>query len=133
MSQDPATGALAFHAIVAVTGPAPDATIKLCLERADPVSLSPVEPVWKAGRGWVAARDLKPDDYVRVPGGRARLVSNEPGSVSPTLNVLLADAGTLFVGERGMLVHDNAIVHPPSQPFDQMAELETPTNQPDPR
>ncbi len=123
MSQDPASGALGFQGVVAVTGSASDAAVMLYLERADAVSLSPVEPVWKAGQGWVAARDLKPGDYVRVPGGRAKIVSAEPGPVSPALNVVLADVGTLFVGERGMLVHDNSIVHPPSQPFDRVPDL----------
>ena len=118
LSQDPASGALGFQGVIAVgTESASDAALMLYLESADAVSLSPVEPVWQAGQGWVAARDLKPGDYVRVPGGRAKIVSAAARPrLSRDLNVVLAEVGTLFVGEpAGMLVHDNSIVHPPSR------------------
>ena len=75
LSQDPSRGALSFQGIVAITAPAPDSVLRLHLDGGSPIILTPLEAVWKAGEGWVLARDLKPGDAVRVCGGRTTVVS----------------------------------------------------------
>jgi len=128
LSQEPSRGALSYQGVVSTTAPAPDAVLRLRLDGGGSIVLSLLQPVWKAGEGWGHARDLKPGDAVRVEGGRATIVSLEPEPDAPVINVVLMDEGTLFAGERGLLVHDNGIVHPPGKPFDAVPELESKPN-----
>ena len=69
------------------------------------------------------ARDLKPGDVLRAwaesPPSRA---SSAIGS-EPVFNLKVMQAQSFFVGERGMLVHDNSPVEPVLQPFDAVPEL----------
>lgn len=73
---------------------------------------------WKAGRGWVMARDLKPGDAVRTLGGTATVQSVEEGPVEPVFNLEVGGGQSFFVGGLGALVHDNSLVHPVATPFD---------------
>ena len=73
---------------------------------------------WKAGVGWVMARDLKPGDPVRTLDGRVGVVSVESGIVQPVFNLELSTGKSFFVGKQGVLVHDNTTVDPVQRPFD---------------
>jgi len=128
LSQEPSRGGLSYQGVVAITAPAPGAVLRLRLDGGGSIVLSLLQPVWKAGEGWVHARDLKTGDAARVGGGRATIVALEPEPDAPLINVVLMDEGTLFAGERGLLVHDNGIVHPPGKPFDAVPELESRPN-----
>jgi hypothetical protein len=123
LAQDPQTGSLSFQGIVAVTSPVPDAMLRIRLEGGVPLSLTPTERVWKADLGWVPAGSLQPDDRMRVLGGRARVLSIEKVDDEPAMNVILSGEATLFAGDRGLLAHDNGIVHPLSLPFDRVPDL----------
>jgi hypothetical protein len=129
LSQEPLRRALSYQGVVSITAPAPDSVLRLRVDGGGSIVLSLLQPVWKAGEGWVHARDLKTGDAVRVEGGRATIVALEPDPDAPVINVVLMDEGTLFPGERGLLVHDNGIVHPPGKPFDAVPELESRPNE----
>ena len=65
---------------------------------------------WKAAKGWVMARDLKPGDAVRTLGGTVQVVAVGADSVRPVYNLEVAEGQSFFVGKLGHLVHDNSLV-----------------------
>jgi hypothetical protein len=122
LSQDTSTGALSFQPIVAVHHNAPAATLKLHVG-GETILATGIHRFWKAGRGWVMARDLKPGDMLRSLGGSARLESVEADTVRPVFNLDVARSRDFFVGTQGFLVYDFSIVQPVAAPFDTPAEL----------
>ena len=78
---------------------------------------------WKAGRGWVMARDLQVGDSLRVLGGVATVEAVEPNQTEPVFNLEVADGGSFFVGQVGALVHDNSLVEATPDPFDAAATV----------
>jgi hypothetical protein len=87
------------------------------------VEVSGLDRVWKAGQGWVAVNDLKPNDEIRRLGlDRARVRDLESSKPQPGHNLFLAEGNGLMVGQPGLLIQDNTIVHPPSHPFDEPAD-----------
>jgi hypothetical protein len=119
LTQDAETGALDFQSIVAIYHNRPNATLRLDLEgRGEAVVATPIHRFWKAGLGWVMARDLKAGDVIRSVGGTARVTSVEKDRVQPVYNLEVASGRSFFVGRTGLLVHDNSLVEPVSEPFD---------------
>ncbi len=122
LSRDVQTGALRYEPILAVYHNPPDQTLRIAMGGHDVVA-TPIHRFWKAGVGWVMARDLKPGDSVRTINGLARVDSIEPAGTRPVFNLEVADNRSFFVGEAGLLVHDNSLVRPVDQPFDASPEL----------
>ena len=56
---------------------------------------------WKAGSGWVMARDLKVGDPIRTLNGTVQVTAIEDGKVVPVFNLDVADDADFFVGEVG--------------------------------
>ena len=78
---------------------------------------------WKAGRGWVMARDLKPGDEIRTLGGVARVAAVVADRVQPVFNLEVGENQSFFTGKAAALVHDNSLVQPVTGPFDEMPDL----------
>ncbi len=117
LTQEPRTGALSYHPVVAAFHNPPNATLRIELDR-ETIVATGIHRFWKAGKGWTMARDLKPGDAVRTLGGTATVTSVEGDGVQPVFNLQVADAESFFVGEQGALVHDNSLVRPTPEPFD---------------
>ena len=117
VSQGPKTGALGLRPVVAVYHNPPNATLAIKFPTEEVVATG-IHRFWKAGKGWVMARDLKPGDEIRTLGGTARVVSVAPDRVRPVFNLEVAEGRSFFVGASGMLVHDNSLVEPTPAPFD---------------
>ena len=111
LSQDTTTGALSFQPVVAVHHNKPAPTLKLRLG-GETLTATGIHRFWKAGQGWVMARDLKPGDVVRTVGGTARIESVESDTVKPVFNLDVARNRNFFVGQHGCLVYDFSIVQP---------------------
>jgi hypothetical protein len=122
LSQDTTTGALSFQPVLAIHHNKPAATLKLRLG-GDTLVATGIHRFWKAGHGWVMARDLKPGDVIRTVGGTARLESVESDTVRPVFNLDVARNRNFFVGQHGCLVYDFSIVQPVMTPFDGQADL----------
>jgi hypothetical protein len=122
LSRDVLTGALRYEPTLAVYHNPPDQTLRIAMGGRDVVA-TPIHRFWKAGVGWVMARDLKPGDSVRTINGLARVDSIEPAGTRPVFNLEVAVNRSFFVGEAGLLVHDNSLVRPVDQPFDASPEL----------
>ncbi len=129
LSQDPATGQLAFRPVLAVHRNRPTATLKIAVGD-ETIVATGIHRFWKAGKGWTMARDLKAGDRLRVVGGTAEVRAVEPGPQQPVYNLDVADDRDFFVGDGKLLVHDFSFVHPVLNPFDREpdhAEATTPS------
>lgn len=122
LSQNTRTGRLSFTPILAVFHNSPASTLKVKVGE-ETIVATGIHRFWKAGRGWVMARDLKPGDSLRSIDGTDRVESVETDIVRPVFNLEVADGQSFFVGERGMLVHDNSLVQPETRPFDGAEEV----------
>ncbi len=133
LTQDTTTGALSFQPILAVFHNPPNQTVRVRIgdrhasaspdeieneDDEEPVVATGIHRFWKAGGGWVMARDLKPGDTLRILGGVARVETVEADPVQPVYNLEVAHGQSFFVGQRGVLVHDNSLVQPTPDPFD---------------
>jgi hypothetical protein len=117
LCQDTRTGALKFQPVVEAYHNPPNATYRIGLGE-ETIVATGIHRLWKAGQGWVMARDLKPGDRLRTLGGVVEVRSVEPDQVQPVFNLRIAGGDDFFVGGQGVLAHDNSMVKPEEHPFD---------------
>ena len=117
LTQSVKTGALAYKPILAVHHNPPSKTYEIKLGDETIVS-SHFHRFWKAGSGWVMARDLKVGDPIRTLNGTIQVTAIEDGKVVPVFNLDVADDADFFVGEVGALAHDNTLPKLRETPFD---------------
>jgi len=117
LSQDIKTGELGYRPIMVVHRNPPSPTYRIQVGGESIVS-SHFHRFWKAGKGWVMARDLNPGDRVRTMGGVVSIEAIEPDEVQPVFNLDIAENADFFVGEQGALVHDNSLPDLRLIPFD---------------
>jgi len=122
LTQDPRTGTLRYRPVVATVHSKPETVLKADLGQ-ESIKATGIDRFWKVGQGWVMARDLKTGDVLRALGGVATAKSVENIGSEPVFNLKVMQAESFFVGERGMLVHDNSLVEPVLEPFDGIPEL----------
>ncbi len=101
----------------------PNATFRFDLGT-ETIVATAIRRFWKAGRGWVMARELKPGDAMRTTEGLAAVKSSRKIGSQPVFNLMVAEAESLFVEAIGVLAHDNSLVSPTPSPFDAVPDLE---------
>jgi hypothetical protein len=111
LAQNVETGELAFKAVAhrTVRPAAPILAIGLGSET---IRLTRGHPLWVAGENWQMAKFLRPGDRLHSIAGPAPITSIEDAPAEATYNLVVADWHNYFVGDRRVLVHDNA----PQQP-----------------
>jgi hypothetical protein len=124
LTQDTRTGALSFQPVLAVFHNPPAETLRIDLG-GETVVATPIHRFWRAGHGWVMARELKPGDAIRTLAGTARVVALTAEAVQPVFNLEVSAGHAFFVGNDAALVHDNSLVRPQLHPFDAPPELAT--------
>jgi Pretoxin HINT domain len=122
LSQDPQSGVLSYQPVVAALHNKPAMVIKIKLDQ-DVISATGIHRFWKAGSGWVMARDLKPGDRLRGLAGLVEVKAVESGRVQPVFNLKVQSGQTYFAGGRNLLVHDSGQVEPVAEPFDAVPAL----------
>jgi hypothetical protein len=127
LTQNVQTGALGYQPILDVHHNPPSRTFHVGLGDETIVS-SEFHRFWKAGQGWVMARDLKPGDTLRTLGGLARVSAIDSGSVQTVFNLDVAEDADFFVGRGGALVHDNTLPDFRLAPFDAPPRLASATD-----
>ena len=118
LTQNPTTGALGYHPVLATHANPAMPTCRIQLRNGAVDVASPGHGYWVAGKGWVMARDLKPGDPVRTLGGVAPVETVETDAPRPVFNLDVAGNADYFAGSARALVHDNT---PPDfhlDPFD---------------
>jgi hypothetical protein len=122
LSQDTRTGRLSMQPVVAALHNEPAIVMHISLGP-DVIKATGIHRFWKAGTGWVMARDLKPGDRLRTLAGLAEVSAVLMGRVQPVFNLKVQDGQTYFAGGRNLLVHDGSLVEPVYEPFDAVPEL----------
>ncbi len=117
LTLDTATGSLGYRSIVVVHHNQPAATLRVTVGD-ETIVATGLHRFWKPGKGWVMARDLKPDDMVRTLEGPSRVASVEPAPIQAVFNLDVAEYRTFFVGRSNTLVHDNTLPELRLAPFD---------------
>jgi intein/homing endonuclease len=64
-------------------------------------------PFWVAGAGWRMAKEIGEGDVLHGVTCAPRTEAVEPVIDAEAFNLIVADFSTYFVGESGVLVHDN--------------------------
>ncbi|WP_206107949.1 polymorphic toxin-type HINT domain-containing protein, partial [Paludisphaera rhizosphaerae] len=118
LSQDTTTGRLSYQPVVEVMHNPPNWTYKIDLGGGEAVHPTGIHRFWKAGHGWIMAREIKAGDKLRTVGGVVEVVSAEKEKVQPVFNLLLSGGDNYCVGGLGLVAHDNGFVEPVAQPFD---------------
>ena len=122
LAQSTHSGTLSYKPILAVHHNPPSSTFRVTLGKETVVS-SEFHRFWKAGAGWVMARDLKEGDRLRTLDGPVSVTQIDRGEVVPVYNLDVADDGDFFVGHGGVLVHDNTLPDLREHPFDMVEPL----------
>jgi hypothetical protein len=122
LTQSCKTGALSYKTVLVVHNNPPSQTYQIKLGEEAIVS-SYFHRFWKAGSGWVMARDLKAGDSIRTISGTVKVTAIENGKVIPVFNLDVADDADFFVGEVGALAHDNTLPSLREMPFDAIIAL----------
>jgi hypothetical protein len=111
LAQDVESGELAYKPVLAVTIRRPGPWKKLGLD-AESLTATPSHPFWVAGRGWRMTKQLAAGSRVHTISGGVPVKTIEsleaeevPGSLA--YNLIVADYDDYFVGDGGVLVHDN--------------------------
>ena len=118
LSQGSSTGKLAFQPVIATHLNRPAPTLRIAAG-GESIVATGIHRFWKAGKGWVMARELKAGDRLRMVGGIVVIESIDADKTQPVYNLDVAENRNFFVGPRGLLVHDFSFVQPVLEPFDQ--------------
>jgi hypothetical protein len=110
LAQDADSGELAYKPVLGVTvrPPCAGVTIRCGAER---LTATPGHAFWVEGRGWRMAKQLAAGDRLHTPRGSLTVTGVQrvpaPEARDATMhNLVVADAGTYFVGQDPVLVHD---------------------------
>ena len=127
LTRNTASGVLGFQPVVTVYHNPPNATYRIDLG-GESIVATGIHRFWKAGAGWVMARDLKAGDRLRTVSGIITVTSVTTEKIQPVFNLELAGGDSFFVGTRGVLAHDNSVVSPVEKPFDRVPTIDDMTS-----
>jgi Pretoxin HINT domain len=117
LTQAPATGELKYQPVLTAYHNPPNATLRIELG-GETIVATGIHRFWKANQGWVMARELKPGDALRTLAGVVVVKSVDKEQVQPVFNLQVAEGESFFVGQTGVLAHDNSPVNATPSPFD---------------
>jgi hypothetical protein len=111
LSQDQDTGELAYKIVVRTTirPPSPMTRIKTL---AGDIVATLGHPFWVDGHGWKMAKELTVGDLLHSLSGAVRIDNVEPAGDQQAYNLVVDGFNTYFVGQQGLLVHDNEFRKP---------------------
>jgi Pretoxin HINT domain len=127
LAQNTTTGGLAYQPVLATHLNGPSQTLRIAID-GETVIATGIHRFWKAGTGWIMARELKAGDRVRIIGGIVSVQSVEPDATQMVYNLSVAADRDFLVGKAGLLVHDYSFVLPVSEPFDRQTNAGTPAS-----
>jgi hypothetical protein len=122
LAQDTQSGALGYQPILTVYKNPPAATVRIDMG-GETIVPSTLHRFWKAGQGWVLARELKQGDVLRTVRGPITISSVNVDKTQPVYNLDVDVTRTYFVGDTGALVHDNSMPELRTKGFDARPEL----------
>jgi hypothetical protein len=123
LTQETATGTIAFTPVLVTHQEAAQPVREIAIGGTT-ITATELERFWVSGKGWVMALDLKPKDAIRGLGDSASVGSLKESDSRPAYQVCVGVGRGLFVGERGILAHDERVAAPATSLFDSVPELE---------
>jgi hypothetical protein len=106
LSKNVDTGELTFQPVIARTVRPPSPMVKLSFG-GEHVRTTLGHPFWVSGGGWRMAKELGDGAILHGVTASPRVESIVPDGEEEAYNLVVADFNTYFVGEAGILVHDN--------------------------
>ena len=111
LAQDQNTGELSYKLVLRTTLRPP--TTMTCIHGGgDEITTTLGHPFWVDGRGWKMAKELKEGDLLHSFHGAVRVEKIEQAGDEKAYNLVVDDFNTYFVGQQGLLVHDNEFRKP---------------------
>lgn len=106
LAQDVNTGELAYKPVIGrtVRPPSPMVTVSLGGEQ---IQATRGHLFWVAGVGWQMAKELKDGAVLHGVTGSSRIAIAKEAEPAEAYNLVVDEFNTYFVGESGLLVHDN--------------------------
>ena len=106
LAQNVNTGELAYKPVIGRTVRPPTEILKLQVI-GEEIRTTRGHLFWVAGTGWRMAKELEDGAPLRGVAGSIRMNAVESSGQEQAYNLVVADFNTYFVGETGLLVHDN--------------------------
>ncbi|MFO0790742.1 MAG: polymorphic toxin-type HINT domain-containing protein [Pirellulales bacterium] len=106
LAQDISTGELKYKPVLGKTVRPPSPLVKIKLANEQFIA-SVGHPFWVPGAGWRMAKELETGVNLHCTRGVASIESIESVPDDESFNLIVGEFNTYFVGERGVLVHDN--------------------------
>jgi hypothetical protein len=106
LAQSVETGELAYKPMIARTVRPPSPILKMCFEGED-LFTTRGHPFWVAGVGWRMAKEIGDAAVMHAVTGSTRVSAVQEAGEAESFNLVVADFNTYFVGDTGVLVHDN--------------------------
>jgi hypothetical protein len=106
LAQDLNTGELAHQPVIGRTVRPLSPIVKLSFG-GEQILTTRGHPFWVAGVGWRMAKELEGGAVLHGVTGSTRITAVKESEPAEAYNLVVADFNTYFVGEGGILVHDN--------------------------
>ena len=113
LSQEVESGELCFQPIIGRTLRPPSEMLKLTYA-GEALRTTLGHPLWVAGEGWQMAKEIDEGNVLHTVGGPISVDSIAPDGEEAAYNLVVANTSNYFVGQKGVLVHDNT-PRPPTQ------------------
>jgi hypothetical protein len=111
LSQDPATGELAYKPVLRTTVRPPEPLVILDVGE-DAIWASGGHLFWVPGRGWTRARVLRHSQRLFGATDSKEVFAVSYTGSRETYNLIVADFHTYFAGNGKLLCHDNTLPQP---------------------
>lgn len=108
LAQNPATGEVAYKPVLATTIRPPSA-VRAIKIKDDTIVATKGHPFWVCGKGWKMVKELEVGQSLHTLTGPTLILDAEYVGEAVCYNLVVADFGNYFVGEKKVLVHDNTI------------------------
>jgi hypothetical protein len=106
LSQNVETGELAYRPVLGRTVRPPSEILNVTCG-GETIRTTRGHLFWVAGEGWKMAKELAEGAVLHGVPGSARVRAIESSMQEEAYNLVVADFNTYFVGDSGLLVHDN--------------------------
>jgi hypothetical protein len=106
LAQNVDTGELAYKPVIGRTVRPPSELLKVTMN-GETIRTTRGHLFWVAGRGWRMAKELAVGAPLHGVTGSMRTNAIEPDGQDEAYNLVVAEFNSYFVGESGVLVHDN--------------------------
>jgi hypothetical protein len=106
LAQNVDTGELKYEPVIGRTVRPPSPIVKISNGK-DEVSATRGHLFWVSGAGWRMAKELEKGGVLHGLNGATRIRSLSSAGDAEAYNLVVAEFATYFVGDSGLLVHDN--------------------------